>query len=157
MTKKAGAVFSFLLLASLLVSAQAELLGPLTRESIVKGVPDWEGVASAYIPRPDALQLLKSLGQPVRIEIFLGTWCPDSKAHVGAYFKIMDMADNPLIETLYIGIPKDKSARAKYLPQDKAVEKLPTFLVYRDGREIGRIIETPAKSIEQDLLAILSK
>ena len=157
MMRKRSSLFSVLLLASLVLPAQTELLGPLTQESILKGVPDWEAVASAYNPRPDVLQKIRAVGQPVRIEIFLGTWCPDSKAHVGAYFKIMEMADNPLIQTFYIGIPKDKSARAKYLPPDKAVEKLPTFLVYRNGSEIGRIIETPARSVEEDLLAILSK
>jgi hypothetical protein len=29
--------------------------------------------------------------------------------------------------------------------------------VKRDGKEIGRIIETPSKSIEKDLLEILKK
>jgi hypothetical protein len=33
--------------------------------------------------------------------------------------------------------------------------KLPTFLVYVDGREIGRIVETPERSVEEDLVRIL--
>jgi len=139
------------------LSGQTEMLGPLTKEAILKGVPDWEEVAAAYQPKTDCLQKLKALQQPVRIEVFLGTWCSDSKSHVSAYFKILDMADNPLIQTVYIGIPRDKQSRSKYLPPVKNVEKLPTFLVYRDGKEQGRIIETPTKSVEEDLLAILNK
>jgi len=151
----------FLLLVTLFVcaavSAQTEMLGSLTKESILKSVPDWEAMAAAYSPKPEIIQKLKMIGQPIQIEVFLGTWCPDSKAHVSAYFKILEMADNPLIQTSYIGIPKEKSARAKALPKDKAIEKLPTFLVYKNGRELGRITETPTKSVEEDLIAILNK
>jgi uncharacterized protein (DUF1015 family) len=35
------------------------------------------------------------------------------------------------------------------------IEKVPTFIVYRNGEEIGRIIETPIKSMEEDLYEIL--
>ena len=90
------------------VSAQTEMLGPLTKESILKGVPDWEAVAAAYNPKPEIIQKLKTIDQPIQIEVFLGTWCPDSKAHVSAYFKILEMTENPLIQTSYIGIPKEK-------------------------------------------------
>jgi hypothetical protein len=146
-----------MLLSVLNWSGQAEMLGPLTKEAILKGVPDWQGVAAAYSPKPDSLQKLKSIQQPVRIEIYLGTWCPDSKNHVSAYFKVLDMTDNPLIQTVYIGIPRDRAARPKFLPSAKNIEKLPTFLVYKEGKELGRIIETPVKSVEEDLLAILNK
>lgn len=146
-----------MLLLVLGLSGQTEMLGPLTKEAILKGFPDWEAVAAAYNPNPACLQKLKAVQQPVRIEIFLGTWCSDSKNHVSAYFKILDMTDNPLIQTIYIGIPRDKAARPKYLPQAKNIEKLPTFLVYKDGKELGRIIETPVQSVEENLLAILNK
>jgi hypothetical protein len=37
------------------------------------------------------------------------------------------------------------------------VSLVPTFIVYRNNQEIGRIIETPNQSLEKDLLKILSK
>ena len=157
MKKSVCCFFSLWLFSILGFTRQTEMLGPLTKEAILKSVPDWEGVAAAYQPKTDCLQKLKTLQQPVRIEIYLGTWCSDSKSHVSAYFKILDMADNPLIQTAYIGIPRDKESRSKYLPPAKTIEKLPTFLVYKDGKELGRIIETPVKSVEEDLLAILNK
>jgi hypothetical protein len=39
----------------------------------------------------------------------------------------------------------------------KKIEWLRTFLVYIEGREKGRIVETPAQSLEQDLLEIIRK
>ena len=38
-----------------------------------------------------------------------------------------------------------------------SIEELPTFIVSIDGREAGRIIETPKRSIEEDLLEIIEK
>ena len=130
------------------------MLGPLSREAILDGRPDWRAVAAAYQPKPDCVEKLRALAREVRIEIYFGTWCSDSKAHVSEYFKIMEMADNPLVQTACIGVPEDKAKRAAYT-QGKDIVKLPTFLVFVDGREAGRIVETPEKSVEEDLVRIL--
>lgn len=37
------------------------------------------------------------------------------------------------------------------------VTNVPTTIIYRKGNEIGRIIESPKLSLEEDLLIILSK
>jgi len=36
------------------------------------------------------------------------------------------------------------------------IERVPTFIVYDGIKELGRIIETPAETLEEDLLMILS-
>ncbi|MCU0370461.1 MAG: thioredoxin family protein [Bacteroidales bacterium] len=36
------------------------------------------------------------------------------------------------------------------------IQKVPTFIIYRKGREIGRIIETPYTTLEKDLLMFFS-
>jgi hypothetical protein len=35
------------------------------------------------------------------------------------------------------------------------IERVPTFIIYKEGKEIGRIIETPVQSLEADLQKIL--
>ena len=157
MKRSGRCLFSAMLILVMGLSGQTEMLGPLTREAILKGCPDWEAVAAAYNPKSQCLQKLKAIQEPVRVEVYLGTWCSDSRNHVSAYFKVLEMADNPLIQTIYTGIPQAKAARLKYLPPAKNIEKLPTFLIYKDGKELGRIIETPVQSVEEDLLAILNK
>jgi hypothetical protein len=135
---------------------QTEMAGELNREDILQNCPDWQEVVASYFPKADIVDKLKAVNREIEIEIYLGTWCPDSKAHVSAYFKILDLVANPLIRTTYIGLPRDKQARLPYL-QAKDIQKLPTFLVSIDGKEKGRIIETPAKSVEEDLLEIIEK
>jgi len=35
------------------------------------------------------------------------------------------------------------------------IKRVPTFIIYENGEEIGRIIETPKKSLEKDLEKIV--
>jgi hypothetical protein len=131
-----------------------DLVGPATRDQILEAQPEWQAVVAAYDPDPEAVARLKSLDHPVTVEVFLGTWCSDSRAHVSEFFKILDLVDSPLIIPSYVAVPRDKEAR-RPLTEGKDIWKVPTFIVSVDGREVGRIIETPAKSVERDLVDIL--
>ncbi len=149
----------FLLVLTLGLSAGAaaqELRGPVTREQILEGCPGWADLAAAYSPAPEAITRLQQLDRPVQIEVYLGSWCSDSKLHIPAFIKVLDLAASPLITVSYIGIPQDKAARAEFYG-GKDIQKIPTFIVLVDGLEKGRIIETPTKSVEQDLVDILNR
>jgi hypothetical protein len=145
----------FILLFTLLVFGNTELVGPLSREDILDNHPDWEGIIASYVPDPVALEEFKSLSFPITVEVVFGVWCSDSKEHVSAYFKIIELADNPVLISLFIGIPREKESREPFI-KGKNIEKVPTFIVFQDGQEKGRIIEHPQKSIEEDLLEIIN-
>lgn len=132
------------------------MLGILTREQILQGCPGWEAVAAGYVPAVDPIAKLKDFGRPVQVEVFLGSWCSDSKIQVPAFIRVLDVVGSPLISVTYIGVPHDKAARPDYYG-GKDIQRIPTFIVSVDGLEKGRIVESPAKSIEQDLVDILSR
>jgi len=136
------------------IQGDTDMLGPLTREAILKDHPEWQEVVALYQPDSPAIDGLKVFNRPVQVEVFLGTWCPDSKAHVSEFFKVLDLTDNALISATFIGIPRDKTQRSEYY-QGKDIQKLPTFLVFVEGKEKGRIVEVPLISMEGDLLDIL--
>jgi thiol-disulfide isomerase/thioredoxin len=146
-------VLAMIFLGSLL-PAQVELLGEITPEEILRSLPDWKAVVESYSPNLEIVSRLQAVNEEIQIELFLGTWCPDSKQHVSAYIKVMDMVQNPLLKTIYIGIPRDKDGRAKYV-LGKDIQKIPTFIVTIRGQEAGRIIETPQTSVEEDLWRII--
>jgi len=133
-----------------------ELLGPLSKEEILENFPDWQEEVASYVPNLEVIEKLQSIPSKIKIEIFLGTWCPDTKRNVSAYFKIMDMVDNPLFITTYIGIPRDNDSRKPFI-EGKNIIKVPTFIILINNEEKGRIIENPVKSVEEDLLDIISK
>jgi hypothetical protein len=138
-------------------SPPSELTGPVTRSRILAAVPEWESDLAVYQPKAEALAALKNASEPVLVETYFGTWCSDSRAHVPALFKILDMADNPLLQAAYTALPRDKAGRSRFIPEGRAIDKLPTFLVFLNGKEIGRIVETPAHSVEEDLAALLRR
>jgi len=141
---------------SISVYGTLELLGPLSKEEILENFPDWQVEVASYVPDEEVIEKLQSIPSEIQIEIFLGTWCPDTKRNVSAYFKIMDMVDNPLFMTTYIGIPRDNDSRKPFI-EGKNIIKIPTFIIIIDNQEKGRIIENPIKSVEEDLLDIINK
>jgi hypothetical protein len=141
---------------SISVYGTLELLGPLSKEEILENFPDWQMEVASYVPDQEVIEKLQSIPSEIKIEIFLGTWCPDTKRNVSAYFKIMDMVDNPLFMTSYIGIPRDNDSRKPFI-EGKNIIKVPTFIILINDEEKGRIIENPVKSVEEDLLDIINK
>jgi len=146
----------FILLPFISVYGTLELLGPLSKEEILENFPAWQVEVASYVPDQEVIEKLQSIPSEIKIEIFLGTWCPDTKRNVSAYFKIMDMVDNPFIMTSYIGIPREDDSRKPFI-EGKNIIKVPTFIILINDEEKGRIIENPTKSVEEDLLDIINK
>lgn len=137
-----------------MMPGQVELLGEITQDEILRSLPEWQAVVESYSSNLDIVSQLQAVNEEIQVEIFLGTWCPDCRQHVSAYFKIMDMVQNPLIRTTYIGIPRNRDDRQKYI-QGKDIERIPTFIITIRGQEAGRIIETPQTSVEEDIWKII--
>lgn len=97
---------------------------------------------------------IKSNLVDLAITIVLGTWCSDSRREVPRFLKLIDSVqlDNERFSIICVD-------RKKESPEgnvaDLNIKFVPTFIIYRGNKEIGRIIETPNKSLEQDLLEII--
>lgn len=110
----------------------------------------------AYKTNPKVLDSLKSLSAYKKITIVLGTWCGDSKLQVPHFFKIVDALGINEEDLTLIGVDSSKKAENGLL--DKlSIERVPTFIFYEEDQEIGRIVESPATTLEEDILAILKK
>jgi len=66
----------------------------------------------------------------------------------------MEFADNKNIKITYINIDREKKEPADLLA-GLNIQSVPTFIVLLNGKEIGRIVETPKVSVEQDISDIL--
>ena len=95
--------------------------------------------------------------QAYHILIFLGTWCGDSKREVPRFMKILDTANFSSKNIKIIALDSRKD-RYKKSPNGEEwglqILRVPTFIFYKNGREQHRIIETPNKSLEEDISAI---
>ena len=111
---------------------------------------DTARVAKEFIP------LIRSTSAGVTVTVFFGPWCSDSKREVPRFLKVADaagMADSTI--RLYALDRTKKSADG--LSEKYGIEKVPTFIVMKQGEEVGRIVESPNVSMEADLLTILAR
>lgn len=99
---------------------------------------------------------LSPLLEDISIKIVMGTWCSDSRREVPHFYKILDLSNFQEKNLTVINVNRKKLAEEIDL-SDLKIELVPTFIVYRDKTEIGRIIETPEETLEKDLLNILNK
>ncbi len=92
----------------------------------------------------------------ITVQVILGTWCPDSRREVPRFYKIMDHLKYPEKKITLIGVNRNKEVPVRYY-QNLQIEKVPTFIIYINQKEIGRIVESPLKSLEKDLLNIMAQ
>lgn len=118
--------------------------------------PVFEPGFKAYIPKKEAIQRLKAHKKQLSFKCVLGFWCEDSKIHVPAFLKIMDALGMGEQEYRMYGVDENKQAAFEGFNALR-IEFVPTIIVYYEGTEIGRWVETPAESLEEDLLRIVER
>lgn len=109
-----------------------------------------------YKPDSAIIALLQSKLDNINFEIILGTWCGDSKDQVPRFIKILDLLNFKTENISFLCL--DHFFKAEGFEKGKNdIRKVPTFIIYRNNIEIGRIVETPIQTLEKDLLDILNK
>lgn len=133
------------------------LVGSCTREAFSDTSYAWFTTGyDAYVPDSNAVKQLAPLLSDLKITIVMGTWCDDSKEQVPHFFKLIDDLRFDENQIHIICVDRNKKGFADEVTELK-IEKVPTFIFYKSDTEIGRIIETPEKSLESHLLSILKK
>ena len=108
-----------------------------------------------YLVNPEALKNLEEIAMDgLAIKIVMGTWCPDSRREVPRFMKVLDTWKFPSGMVTFIGVDNGKlSPIAEY--EQLEIHRVPTFIIYKNNIEAGRIIENPVTSLEQDMVNIL--
>ena len=113
---------------------------------------------NTYSTDTNSVLQLRPLLKGKTMEIFLGSWCGDSRREVPRMLKILQQAG---VDTNRLALIFVDNAAASYKQspqheeQGKNIHHVPTFIVYEGKKELGRIIESPVLSLEKDLLSIL--
>lgn len=90
----------------------------------------------------------------ITIKVVLATWCKDSKREVPRFIKILNALEFPSEKLEIIGVDRKKVCPEAGV-EAGFVAFVPTFFFFRNGIEIGRIVEHPNESLESDLIKIL--
>ncbi|HZH63843.1 MAG TPA: thioredoxin family protein [Flavisolibacter sp.] len=109
--------------------------------------------SKGYTPAADVMQQYTVAKDSVNLIIFAGTWCGDTKNLLPKFFTTTDAAGFPDSRITLIGV--DRSKKTLYnLTEAFGVTNVPTFIVMKNGKEIGRVVEygkmgSPDKEVAQ--------
>ncbi|MHA7058635.1 thioredoxin domain-containing protein [Aquimarina sp. M1] len=113
----------------------------------------------SYTPNEKVVHSIKTSLQEYTIIMFMGTWCGDSKKEVPSFYKVLNASGFPINRLTTIAVQADR----KYYKQSTGgeheglnIHRVPTFIFYKNGKEVNRIVESPKKTIEEDISDILS-
>ncbi|HZY10735.1 MAG TPA: hypothetical protein VFF29_06230 [Bacteroidota bacterium] len=116
--------------------------------------PWFDSAYTLYEPQQEFIDKIHAIKDSLDLILIYGTWCSDSKREVPKFFKIVDT----------IGISSERISmfavdRTKHyppgIPQEYSIVLVPTIIVKYRGFEIGRIVEKPKSTIEEDLFEII--
>ncbi len=108
-----------------------------------------------YEPDQKVLDQIRDNLYRYDITIVLGTWCSDSKLQVPRFFKILDLLNYNTRKVTLFAVDRQKKCGEIDL-SSLNIEYVPTFILYKNGKEAGRIVESPVMSLEKDILSILN-
>ena len=136
------------------------LLGHQLKEQFLKApYADW------YVKEHDEYALDQKAISELRKErlgsydiiVFMGTWCEDSHRDFPRLMKILEEVSYPESKMTIIAVNRKKESPTG----DEGlynIQKVPTIILKRYGKEVGRIVEMPTSGyIERDLAEILKK
>jgi thiol-disulfide isomerase/thioredoxin len=132
------------------------LLGPIHREQVEEAAPDWVQAEVESAPDDKAARALAAVPAGASVTVYMGSWCGDSRRELARFWRALDDVGGEVPFAIsYVGVDHAKKEPAA-LVQPVGLRYVPTFVVRRDGREVGRIVESAPHGIEQDLLALLT-
>ena len=108
----------------------------------------------AYLVNDSLVKLLNKKIDEYKITVVFGSWCSDSQEQLPRFYKILDKTGYIDDRLTLIAVNREKQTEVVDI-NALNIERVPTFIVYKKGREIGRIVETPENTLEEDLWKII--
>ena len=143
----------------------------LESEQILVGRVNWDGFTNPvysdwfapnylnYIVDTTSLNLLESTNLDFDILMFMATWCTDSQVEVPQFYKILDYLQYDVNQMTIVALEKTESGKLESAQHEEAefnITHVPTFIFFKNGKEAGRITEYPTKTLEKDMVEILT-
>ena len=147
--------FLFIVIAFFVVktaSAQTEISWDGSGNKIIKGFMTRQQLVTdtafawyaqnqqGYTPNQDALKAFRANKDSINIIAFGGTWCGDTKYVLPRFLALTDAAGLSQDRITLIGVDRAKKT-IHHLAEAFNVTLVPTIIVMKNGKEIGRVVE----------------
>jgi thiol-disulfide isomerase/thioredoxin len=114
----------------------------------------------SYKPEEIAINELQEQKEHLSFVVFGGSWCSDTKKALPKFYKVVEEAQIPNNKIALYGVDhekrsQEKAVKGKTKSDEYDITRVPVFIVFYDGKEIGRLNEKPQKSLEEDMLKLI--
>lgn len=132
--------------------------GPVTEAQLRTGeFAEWFSQTDPDFELPTTIPEWANALTDSKVDIYLGTWCGDSKRWVPRfvnYWKAIGLNPDQLnFVALYNGTEKYKQG-PNGEEKGKCIHRVPTFIFSREGEEFARVVEHPVTDLQTDLAQI---
>ena len=122
---------------------QVTILNGIISKYILENDPAFSWYASSqstYSPDIAVLSAFEASKGKVQYIIFGGTWCEDTQFILPKFFKLQEKSGIPDSSISFFGVNRQKKTLGNFADAFK-ITNVPTIIVMKDGKEVGRIIE----------------
>jgi thiol-disulfide isomerase/thioredoxin len=96
--------------------------------------------AKGYIPSAEIISSFQKQKDSVQFLVFMGTWCGDSHHIIPKFFTLVETAGVSQNRITLIGVDRQKRTHSN-LTDALNVTRVPTIIVLKYGKEMGRVVE----------------
>ncbi|MBC7536455.1 MAG: thioredoxin family protein [Ferruginibacter sp.] len=122
---------------------QVTILNGIISKYILENDPAFSWYASSqssYTPDRSILNAFEASKDKVQYIIFGGTWCEDTQFILPKFFKLQEKSGIPDNSISFFGVNRQKKTLSNFADAFK-ITNVPTIIVMKDGKEVGRIVE----------------
>ncbi|MGB1262633.1 MAG: thioredoxin family protein [Cognaticolwellia sp.] len=132
--------------------ADAMAIGEISQQQLMASHKVFSQGYQAFQLSPDEMAEMKRWPSDLHVEVYFGTWCHDSQREVPKFLKML--TEKPSLSHRLIALDYQKS-EPNGSAKSHDIKFTPTFVIYQNNQEIGRVIERPTVSIAADISAML--
>ena len=145
-------LFAIAVISVQTVFAQTEITRDASGEKIIKGFMTKKELATdtafawyaqnqkGYTPNTEVTQQYAANKDSINLIVFGGTWCGDTKNLLPKFYATTDAAGYPDSRITLIGVDRNKKDSYN-LTEAFGIINVPTFIVMKNGKEVGRVVE----------------
>ena len=119
------------------------LNGVLSKKDVAENVAfkNWyTGNQTSYKPDTAIVNAMANAKEKVQYIVFGGTWCEDTQFILPKFFKLQDESGTSENNISFYGVDRSKKTLGNLTNAFK-ITNVPTIIVMKDGREVGRVVE----------------
>ena len=130
----------------------SEVVGEMSGEALLAQYPAFMDEYKSYQPSDAEIKAVSALEDDTLLILF-GTWCHDSEREVPRLLKTLDASGLDVPQFTLFAVDRKKSD-PEGVAEKHGLKYTPTFILMRDGEEIGRVVERAETNLTQDLQAL---